>query len=47
MYQQRIEEIKTTIQQEGLNFNQIVKPSTFEKNKLKRKLDFTEQLFFT
>lgn len=40
MYQQRIEEIKTMIQQEGLNFKQIVNPPAFEKNKLKRKLEY-------
>lgn len=46
MYQQRIEEIKTMIQQEGLNFKQIVNPPTFEKNKLKRKLDFYRSAIF-
>jgi hypothetical protein len=46
MYQQRIEEIKTMIQQEGINFKQIAIPTTFEKNKLKRKLDFYRAAIF-
>jgi hypothetical protein len=46
MYQQRIEEIKTMIQQEGINFKQIADPKAFEKNKLKRKLDFYRSAIF-
>ena len=46
MYQQRIEEIKTMIQQEGINFKQISDPKAFEKNKLKRKLEFYRAAIF-
>jgi hypothetical protein len=40
MYQQRIDEIKEMIQKETIEFREISKPKEFEKNRVKRKVEY-------